>query len=77
MHGGLGQSRPQASTLTPDRLERLRPTIDCAEDAGGCPVCATWSWIKVVGANYNWSRSLMCDSDAGTPAANRLTGRAT
>lgn len=58
-HGGLGLSRPQVRALTPVRLERLRPTIDCAEDTNGCPACAVWSWIEVVGANYDWSRFLV------------------
>ncbi|WP_087099186.1 hypothetical protein [Nocardiopsis sp. JB363] len=58
-HGGLGLSRPQSQALTPDRLQRLRPTIAHTEGANDCPACAVWSWIEVIGANYDWSRSLM------------------
>lgn len=58
-HGGLGLSRPQIQALTPDRLQRLRPTIARTEGTNDCPACAVWSWIEVVGANYDWSRSLV------------------
>jgi len=74
-HGGLGLSRPQVHTLTPNRLERLRPTIGRAEDASGCPTCTVCSWIEIVGANYDWSRSLVRDvvrrPDSGREPAHR------
>lgn len=74
-HGGLGLSRPQVRTLTPDRLERLRPTIGRAEDASGCPACTVCSCIEVVGAAYDWSRSLVRDvvrrADSGSEPAHR------
>ena len=57
--GGLGLTRDKALELTPDAFLQLRPLIGTATEQAGCPACAAWSWLEILGVNSSWSSAMV------------------